>query len=252
MIPYSDTVRGRGFPYVNVALIIANLLVFMYQVTLSQQEIIGDFTELDRFINEWGNIPACTFDALGWGELTVAGATRCDAQPYPLLTVISSMFIHGGWLHLAGNMLFLWIFGDNVEEAMGHVRYLAFYFLCGIAGAFAQGLTDVDSLVPAIGASGAIFGVMGGYVLLYPRGAIYAFPFFFIPIPAWAFIGVYFFLQLNAGIAGLGPDAVGAGDGVAYFAHIGGFVAGLALVKPFMWGRPRPARRRTHRAEEAW
>ena len=252
MIPYTDTVRGRGFPYVNVAIIIANLLVFMYQVALSQQAIIGGFTELDRFINEWGNIPACMFEAAGFDtSLSVREATRCDAQPAPLLTVFSAMFMHGGWLHLAGNMLFLWIFGDNVEDAMGHARYLAFYFICGIAGALGQGVMAFTSLTPAIGASGAIFGVMGAYLVLYPRGAIYAFPFFFIPIPAWIFIGLYFFLQLNAGIASLGPDAVGAGDDIAYFAHIGGFLAGVALVNPFMTGRPRKGRRRA-RAEERW
>jgi len=250
MIPYSDTVRGRSFPYVNVAIILANIVVFMYQVALSQQTIIGNLTELDRFINEWGNIPACMFDRVGIDtQLSPPEATRCDAQPSPLLTIFTSMFMHGGWLHLLGNMLFLWIFGDNVEDAMGHLRYLFFYFLCGVGGALGQAVTDIYSLTPAIGASGAIFGVMGGYVVLYPRGAIYAFPFFFIPIPAWAFIGIYFFLQLNAGIASLGPDAVGADGGVAYFAHVGGFLTGVALVNVFMAGRPR---RRRRIPEEAW
>jgi membrane associated rhomboid family serine protease len=251
-IPYRDTTRVRVVPYVNLAIIVINLVVFLYEVALSQQTIIGSLTELDRFIFEWGSIPACTLDAIGIDtQLSIGESTRCNAQPNIALTPVTSMFIHGGWLHLAANMLFLWIFGDNVEDAMGHLRYGLFYLVCGIAATFAHASSDIESIAPAIGASGAISGVMGAYLVLYPRGPIYAFPFFFIPFPAWLFIGVYMVLQFNAGIASLGPDAVGAGDGVAYFAHIGGFVVGAALVLPFMAGRPRRRLRRA-RIEEAW
>jgi membrane associated rhomboid family serine protease len=251
-IPYRDTVRARDVPYVNIAIIVINLAVFLYEVALSQNVIIGGLTELDRFIFEWGSIPACTLDWLGMNtHLSVREVTRCDAQPSVPLSALSSMFIHGGWLHLASNMLFLWIFGDNIEDAMGHARYGAFYLLCGLAATFAHACSDIESIVPAIGASGAISGIMGAYLVLYPRGSIYAFPFFFIPFPAWLFIGFYMVIQFNAGIASLGPDAVGAGDGVAYFAHIGGFLAGAALVLPFMAGRRR-RRSRRRPGEEAW
>jgi membrane associated rhomboid family serine protease len=250
-IPYRDTVRARGVPYVNITIIVINLLVFLYEVALSQQTIIGDLTELDRFFNEWGTIPACLFDDMGVGSALSAGeATRCDAQPRTGLTLLTSMFIHGGWLHLVGNMLFLWIFGDNVEDAMGHLRYAIFYLVCGVIASFAHAFSNMGSLSPAIGASGAISGVMGGYLVLYPRGAIYAFPFFFIPFPAWLFIGIYMIIQFNGGIASLGADAAGASD-IAYFAHIGGFIAGAALVTLFMAGRPRRSNRR-RRAEEVW
>jgi membrane associated rhomboid family serine protease len=236
---------------VNITIIVLNMLVFLYEVALSQQTIVGSLTELDRFFNEWGAIPACLLDGVGIEtQLSTGAATRCDAQPRMWLTPLTSMFIHGGWLHLASNMLFLWIFGDNVEDAMGHLRYGVFYVVCGLAATFAHAFSDVESVAPAIGASGAISGIMGGYLVLFPRGAIYAFPFFFIPFPAWLFIGFYMLIQFNAGIASLGPDATGAGD-IAYFAHIGGFIAGAALVTLFMAGRPRrPSRRR--RVEEAW
>lgn len=247
MIPLADSVRARSFPYVNVTIIIACLLVFLYQVALSQNVIAGNVTELDRFIIRWGNIPACTFDALGRDiDLTAAGTLRCDQQPAPLLTVFSAMFMHGSWLHVFGNMIFLWIFGDNVEDAMGHGRYAVFYLLAGVLGALAHGVTDAASVVPAIGASGAIAGVMGAYIVLFPRAtvaAIIGFIFIPIPVPAWLMIGLWFIGQAFYGITSLGVDAVGAGDGIAYWAHIGGFVAGAALVKLFVLGRRPPARR---------
>ncbi len=245
MIPISDSVRRRTFPYVNVAIIVTCLLVFLYEVTLSQSVIRGNVTELDRFIYQWGNVPGCTFDALGRDiALSRNGQTVCDGQPNPLLTVFTAMFMHGSWLHILGNMLFLWIFGDNVEDAMGHTRYALFYLLVGVLGALAHGLTDAASLTPAIGASGAIAGVMGAYIVLFPRATvavIFGFIFIPIPLPAWLLIGFWFIAQTFYGVSSLGVDAVGAGGGVAYFAHIGGFVAGAALVKLFVFGRPRVA-----------
>ncbi len=248
MIPISDSVRARSFPYVNVTIIAINILVFVYEVALSQQEIARNITELDRFIYDWGNLPACTFDALGRDvRLTDIGQRLCSDQPNPLLTVFSAMFMHGSPLHIAGNMLFLWIFGDNVEDAMGHLRYVAFYLLAGIIAAFTQAFTDVESLTPAIGASGAIAGVMAAYVVLFPRATvdvIFGVIFIPIPLPAFVLIGFWFVMQVFSGAAALGPDAVGAGGGIAYFAHIGGFIAGGAMVGFFMWGRPRPRARR--------
>src|SRR4030042_2626668 len=143
------------------------------------------------------------------------------------------MFIHGGWCHILGNMLFLWVFGDNVEDAIGHVSYLIFYLLAGIAAATAQILVDTGSGVPMVGASGAIAGVLGAYVVLYPRATIAAviFPFVFwvLPIPAFVLIGLWFFLQLLNGAASIGT-AVGAREGVAWWAHIGGVPAGGGVI----------------------
>jgi membrane associated rhomboid family serine protease len=153
------------------------------------------------------------------------------------------MFVHGGWLHLIGNMLFLWVFGDNVEDALGHVRYLLFYLLAGAAAAALQVYVDQDSLVPMVGASGAIAGVLGAYLVLYPRATVAAvipLLWFFgaFPVPAWVLIIFWFFLQLLNGVATLGAGDVT--QGVAFWAHIGGFVAGFALV----WLLRRRGRRR--------
>ena len=249
MIPIHDSVRGRSVPWVNVAIIVINFVVFFYELALRQQQITPGLTELDRFIYHWGNIPACMFDALGRNEnLNAQGLRLCADQPNPVLTVITAMFIHGGWLHILGNMLFLWIFGDNVEDAMGHVRYAVFYLLVGAIAAFVQAFASADELTPAIGASGAIAGVMGAYIVLFPRATVAVIIpiFFFIPfpLPAWVLIGFWFVAQLLSGFSSVGTPAVGAGGGVAYFAHIGGFLAGAALVHLFVVGRPRREPRR--------
>ena len=161
------------------------------------------------------------------------------------------MFMHGSWLHILGNMLFLWIFGDNVEDAMGHVLYAAFYLIVGTAGAVTHGLVDPNALTPAIGASGAIAGVMGAYIVLFPRATVAVIIpiFFFIPfpLPAFVLIGFWFVAQLFSGFSSLGPDAVGAGGGVAYFAHIGGFIAGALLVNVFAARTTSPRVRRAAR-----
>jgi len=244
MIPIGDTARSRSTPYVNIAIIIINIVVFVYEVSLSQDAIRGGFTELDRFIFHWGSIPACTFDALGFDrDLSATGQLRCGAQPQPQWTWLSAMFMHGSFLHIAGNMLFLWIFGDNVEDALGHVLYGVFYVLTGALAALTHGLFNVDDLTPAIGASGAVAGVMGAYIVLFPRARVTVLVppllFFPLPLPAWVLIGFWFLLQIVNGAASLGPEAVGAGAGVAYFAHIGGFIAGAVLVNAFAWNRDR-------------
>jgi membrane associated rhomboid family serine protease len=223
MIPIGDSVRARTFPYVNIALIIANFIVFFYEVSLGN--------ELNRFLFDWGVRPALLTDFL----------EDPDSQPLrTLFTPVTAMFIHGGWFHIFGNMLFLWVFGDNVEDALGHIPYLLFYLLAGIAATVAQVAVDSDSFIPMIGASGAIAGVLGAYWVLHPwaRISVLIPPIFFwaFGIPAFLLIGFWFFLQLFNGVATLGYEAVGAGGGVAWWAHIGGFAAGVILIWLF---RPR-------------
>ena len=184
MIPIGDSVRSRTFPYVNLAIIIANFLVFFYELSLGN--------DVDSFLRDWGVVPRFVTDYFD----------NPGDYPYRVLfTPITAMFIHGGWFHILGNMLFLWVFGDNVEDAIGHVSYLFFYVLGGIAAATAQIWVDTGSAVPMVGASGAIAAVLGGYVVLYPRATVAAviFPFFFwaFPVPAFVLIGLWFFLQLS-------------------------------------------------------
>jgi membrane associated rhomboid family serine protease len=239
MIPITDSMRARSFPYVNVAIIIANILVFMYEVVLSGEQVRFGRTELDIFIEHWANVPACTFDALGFDRIE-ARSRICVNQPEPLATLFTNMFMHAGWLHVAGNMLFLWVFGDNVEDAMGHVRYGIFYLLVGMLASLTHGAIDVGSTTPALGASGAIAGVMAAYLVLFPRANVVVFLGLLllpIPLPAFVVIGMWFLIDLFRGVASLGVET--ASGGVAYFAHIGGFVAGALLVSPFMLGRPR-------------
>lgn len=251
MIPIGDSVRSRTFPYVNIAIIVVNVAVFFYELTLSTvPRPPSGFSELDIFLFDWGTLPACLTERFGF---------EADASPRALgafcganneiASVFYSMFIHGGWFHLIGNMVFLWVFGDNVEDAMGHVRYAAFYVISGLAATAAHVAVNQNDLLPAVGASGAIAGVLGAYLVLYPRATIAAilpiFILFWMPfyVPAIFLIGFWFLLQLFNGAAALATDVVNAGGGVAWFAHIGGFVAGLLLVKLFVLGREvRPAR----------
>ena len=207
MIPLRDVIPTRTWPIVTVSLIVLNVVAFLHQVTLGPQE-------LELFVREWGLVPA----AFGWDR------------------VITSMFLHGGWAHIGGNMLYLWIFGDNVEDRMGHVRYLIFYLLCGAAAALAQTYINTESLVPMIGASGAISGVLGAYLVLFPRSRVLTIvPIVFfiqlLEVPAIVLLGLWFLMQLLSGVGTLGNRAdVG---GVAFWAHVAGFVAGLGLVYVF-------------------
>jgi len=230
VIPLYDDLPTRRFPWMTVALIAANVLVFVYELLLSG----GAGVRLDLFFFRAGFVPY---------ELThLTDVPPVDLVPPPF-TVFTSMFVHAGWLHIIGNMLFLWIFGNNVEDAMGKARFLAFYLLCGVAAAAAQTAIRPDSTVPNIGASGAIAGVLGAYILLYPRARVLTLVpvfIFFLPIimlPAWVVIAAWFVLQLFEGLLSLGAAA---GGGVAFFAHVGGFVAGLLLVSLFARRGPRP------------
>ena len=224
VLPLHDDNPTTTRPYVTVGLMIANVLAFLWQHLLLSPEA-GE-----RLVHDLGVIPA----ALMGHEAPAAGLALLPAPA----TILTSMFLHGGFLHLAGNMLYLWIFGNNVEEAMGHVRFLAFYLLCGVAAVFAQVLPNPASIVPMIGASGAISGVLGAYLLLYPRARVLlGLPLGFLIVqlgrfPAGWVLVAWFVMQLLMG----GMNATRpAGDpgGVAFGAHIGGFVAGLLLVTLF-------------------
>jgi membrane associated rhomboid family serine protease len=230
MLPIGDSVRSRTFPFVNLTIITANFLVFFYELSLGN--------DVNSFLYDWGAVPSFVTDYFD----------HPGDYPYRVLfTPITAMFLHGGWFHILGNMIFLWVFGDNVEDAIGHVSYLFFYLLGGVAAATAQIWIDTGSTVPMVGASGAIAAVLGGYVVLYPRATIATiiFPFFFwaFPVPAFVLIGLWFLLQLLSGAASIGT-AVGASEGVAWWAHIGGFLAGLVLIWAFRGeGSRRPTTR---------
>jgi membrane associated rhomboid family serine protease len=210
MIPLKDINPTRNFPFVNVMLISANMLVFLYQITLSPQA--GKVFVLANAMVP-ARIPAF-----------LAGHAPASAALFPLF---SSMFLHGGLMHLLGNMLFLYIFGDNVEDAFGHIGYLFFYLLCGIGSGLIHVLFNWGSGIPALGASGAISGVMGAYAVMFPSHRILTFFFIFlIPVPAILILGYWFALQFVAGINGLGMATAG---GVAWWAHIGGFLMGVVV-----------------------
>jgi len=212
MIPISDENRGiRHHAWVNWSLIAINILVFLYELTLDQHE-------LDRFVTRWGVVP------------------RLVAHGHHLETLITCAFLHGGWLHIGGNMLFLWVFGDNIEDIMGHVQYLVFYLLCAVCAGLLQVFVDSSSTNPLVGASGAIAGVLAAYLVLFPKGKIRTLLLIGIPLiillPAWIVIGIWIILQFISGVASLGVDTANT-SGVAYFAHIGGFIAGAILVFVF-------------------
>ena len=240
--PYKDDNPRIVVPFVTYGIIALNLVVFFYQMGL-------DFAAGQEFTLSFGLIPA-TFTDLPRGEITIAYAQYLsdatnsriflDATPNsPFLTVFTSMFMHGGIMHIFGNMLFLWIFGDNIEGALGHVRFVVFYILCGIGAAAGQIFVDVNSMVPMIGASGAIAGVLAAYMLRYPRARIHTFVFLVIifttiKVPAYVVIGIWFATQVLSGIGTLGIDTSG---GVAWFAHIGGFITGVLLERFFKFVR---------------
>jgi membrane associated rhomboid family serine protease len=222
VIPISDAPgERRTFPFVTIALIAINVLVFLYEVSLSE-------AGLERLFLSAGAIPA---------EL-LSGRDLPPAAPGGLVyaTLITSMFLHGGWLHLGSNMLYLWVFGDNVEDSVGHVAYVVFYLLCGLVASLAHIAFNVSSEIPSVGASGAIAGVLGAYLVLYPhaqvRTVLFLGPFISFPrISAIIVIGIWFVLQLLSGVASLGAEA--EESGVAVWAHVGGFVAGFVLVWVF-------------------
>jgi membrane associated rhomboid family serine protease len=218
MFPLRDTQPSYSKPVVTVLLIVVNLLVFLFELSL-------DPYTRNAFIFTYGMVP---------DHLSVS-------------TVFTSMFLHAGWFHVLGNMWFLWIFGDNIEDILGHGKFLLFYLLCGVAAAMTQFFFDPFSRVPMVGASGAIAGVMGAYMVKFPRSRIVTFVFVFlffttIDIPAWAMLIYWFVLQLVGGFDSITASMYSRGGGTAFLAHVGGFVTGIALV--YLLGTRRPYYRR--------
>lgn len=217
MLPIRDHNPSGRTPYVTYTLIALNILIF-----LSYFALLQDARAINDFFGQWAMIPA-----------SVSQGTSYE-------TLITSMFLHGGWMHLAGNMLFLWIYGDNMEDEMGHMPFLVFYLAAGLAAGFTHLISAPGSQVPTVGASGAIAGVMGGYLLMYPKARVDILVFLVVfvrifPVPAWIVLMIWFAMQFVGGF-GADPDT----GGVAYWAHAGGFVAGLILTVPLWLRRGGP------------
>jgi membrane associated rhomboid family serine protease len=216
MLPYKDDNPTRTFPFVTIGFIMLNVIVFFIQ--------FSEPDDVRRIVFSYGAIPHFLM-------------TFSSSQPiHPFLTLFSSMFMHGGLLHLATNMLYLWIFGNNIEDRLGHFRFVSFYLLSGIVAAYAHSITDPSSMIPMIGASGAVAGVLGAYLLLFPRARVHTLIFLVfiiqvIRLPAFIVIGFWIVIQILNGMASSGVTNSG---GVAWFAHIGGFVFGIASVALFI------------------
>ncbi len=224
MIPIRDTIPSKHKPYVVYAIVALNALAFFYELGLPRGE-------LQRFLMHYGILPA------RYADPRLAQHFGLVDQVLPFFT---SMFLHGGWLHILGNMWILWIFGDNVEDWFGHVGFGIFYVVCGVASGLIHLAFNWGSTLPTIGASGAIAGVMGAYFLLYPNARVLTllpifFFFTFVELPAFVFLGLWFVIQFLSGTAAAGANMAG---GIAWWAHVGGFAAGAGIV--FLLGRGRP------------
>ena len=280
MLPLKDNNPTSRFPVVTVGLIVACVLVFFWQLNFPENQRLSEagFGHVDQSSLEYGAIPYrithtgvgdCDIGAVsefapGQFEAGVVcpgtkdydeavarsqanqganlGPFQIDQKPW-WVTLFTSMFMHGGWLHIIGNMLFLWVFGNNIEEKMGRLKFLLFYVLAGLIAVYTQALIDPGSTAPTIGASGAVAGVLGGYALLFPAARVITLIFivFFVTlveIPAYVMLGIWFLLQFIPAVGQVAVPDIGGQGGVAYFAHVGGFVFGLALVKVFVRRRP--------------
>jgi membrane associated rhomboid family serine protease len=218
MIPLRDTQQSSTVPVVTISIIVINVLVFFFELSL-------DPWSRNHLIAQYGMIP--------------------DSLRYS--TLVTSMFLHGGWMHIIGNMWFLWIFGDNVEDILGRIPYLFFYLLCGIAAALSQVALNPDSTLPTVGASGAIAGVMGAYLVKFPHARVLTLvPIFFFlttyELPAFVILGWWFVVQFFSGVGSVAYSHVTEG-GVAWFAHVGGFLAGIVLIYVFPTSKPYQRRR---------
>jgi membrane associated rhomboid family serine protease len=214
MIPLKDVIPSRTRPVLTTSLVVVNALIFLLQSTLSPGE-------LDRFFFTFGLTPA----------------------HFSLVSLFTSMFVHGGLGHVGGNLLYLWIFGDNIEDRLGHGRFLVFYLAAGVVAALAQTAMDPSSTVPMVGASGAIAGVLGGYFVLYPQSRVltlFPFPVMLFEVPAFFFLGLWFLVQFVSGLGSLAGASSGLPGGVAFWAHVIGFLAGAVLVRLMQ----RPERQR--------
>jgi len=237
MIPIKDDIPSRSYPIVNIALIVMNVIAFFFELAL------GD--SLEPFIKQFGVIPIRYFYE---GIENLDGTITYFSTSERIIPLFTSMFLHGGWLHLIGNMLYLYIFGDNVEDRMGHFRYIIFYILCGLAGTFAHIITNPDSEIPTIGASGAISGILGAYLLLYPAARIVVvLPILFfwdiLKLPALVVLGFWFVTQLTQGMLTLAVTTTANAGGVALWAHIGGFVFGMIAINIFKKKSRKPTYR---------
>ena len=224
-----DNEEGSGIAYISMAFIALNVMAFLLEINRPSDQAV------QAFITAWGVVPR---------EYS-SGVDLPPTIPYPLwTTLITSMFLHGGWGHLGGNMLFLWIFGDNLEHRIGHLRFSLFYLACGIAAGLAHIVFNSDSSIPTVGASGAISGVLGGYLLMFPRNRVYVLTYGGVAaVPALMMLGLWILIQFINGVGEVArtPET----GGVAYIAHIGGFVAGMVLAPLLAGGRqPRPLRQR--------
>ena len=239
MLPIQDSVPSRSVPVVTRALVLVNVLVFFFELTLPRHGI-------EQLFYLFGIVPS-RLTHPDW-----AANVGFPAGTY--WTILTHQFLHGGWLHLVANMWTLWIFGDNVEDRMGSLRFLIFYLICGSVAALTQVLTNPDSTIPSVGASGAIAGVLGAYLLFFPTARlivllpIFFYPFFF-EVPAVLYLFLWFLIQLFSGAAALaGPQEVG---GIAWWAHVGGFVSGMLLCRLFV-RRRRPSQPDEYGLEWAW
>lgn len=218
LFPIRDTVRSRSLPLATILIIGLNIYVFTIEVSLGPN--------VDRFMHRWALLPG-----LFTRWTTLGGSVLSPARYSPLIT---SMFLHGGWAHILGNMLYLWVFGGHVEDRVGHTRFIWFYLLCGLAAAGTQIWASPFSMMPVVGASGAIAGVLGAYFVLFPRAKIltvvpiFIFPWF-VEIPAFFFLGIWFAMQALSGWLELGVTTAQS-EGIAWWAHIGGFAAGVLLI----------------------
>ncbi len=223
MIPIRDDQPSFSTPFINYFLIVVNVLVYLLEKSVETQSPLA----LRAFLTEFGIVPHHT--------VAVLTGHSYDSPATAILPFFTSMFLHGGLLHLAGNMLFLWIFGDNIEDYLGHFRYLLFYLVSGIVAAIAQILLNPGSTVPTVGASGAIAGVMGAYFILYPRARVLVWfpPIFLFHVAAWLILGYWFLMQFLSGTATSIAMTSESGGGIAFWAHVGGFVAGVIMIKVF-------------------
>jgi membrane associated rhomboid family serine protease len=276
VIPLKDNIPTSRFPILTVALIVINVGFYIWQLSYPTDEKLDEvgFSNIDQSSIEYGAIPYrvthpdagdCSIGSTsssgqaavvcpGTPEFTEAeesGEANPNLAPLPVdqapwwVTIFTSMFMHGSILHIGFNMLFLWVFGNNIEDAMGRVKFIFFYLLAGITAVYAQSALDIDSAIPQIGASGAVAGVLGAYLLLHPKAKVLTLIFIIflvtlVEIPAWILLAIWFVLQFVPLIADVASPAVGGEGGVAYLAHVGGFIFGLAAVKLFARNVARP------------
>ena len=239
MIPIKDNIPTERFPFVTLGLIVTNVVVYILAIRHGGSFISGP----DPFeVVKYGSVPYALTHSGAHCGLTISGAVACQKHGVPMVdyiptwqTIFTAMFMHASILHLGGNMIFLWIFGNNVEDALGPVKYLGFYILGGLSALALQVAVGPNSMAPTLGASGAIAAVLGGYIVLYPRARVLTLVliiFFFtvIELPAWVLLGVWFAAQALFGAVNL-TDPTGGGGGVAYFAHVGGFAFGLLTIR---------------------